>query len=798
MFEDAPLVLDLKDVDAGSTSRVGGKNAALGELVRELARAGVRVPPGFALTTAAWRAHLAGARLEERIARRLAGVDVQDVAALSAAGAEVRSWIAGAALPHAVADAARAAYDELARRSGKAEPAVAVRSSATAEDLPTASFAGQHESFLNVCGWPALERAIRDCMASLYTDRAIVYRAERGIAHRTVALSVGVQEMVRSDLACAGVIFTLDTESGFRDVVLVTGAYGLGEAIVQGRVTPDEFWVHKPTLAAGARPLLRRELGTKELRIVYGGAAAGALRDEPVPEELRARFVLDEEEVLQLARWAVTIEAHFSARAGAPTPMDVEWAKDGLTGELFVVQARPETVHARRGSARLELFELTGKGQVLVRGKSVGSRIGCGPVRVVRSAAELGRFQTGDVLVAATTDPDWEPVLRRAAAVVTDQGGRTCHAAIVSREANLPCIVGTGNATAVLAEGREVTVSCAEGAEGRVYAGRVAFRRDEVDPTALPPTRVPLMVNLADPDQAFRFSTLPCAGVGLLRLEFLITSWIGIHPMACAHPERVDTATRGEIARRAAVAGTPAEFFVERLASGMAVIAAAFHPRPVFARFSDFKSSEYARLAGGEGFEPAEGNPMIGFRGASRYYDEHYRDGFALECRAVRRVRETMGLANLRVMVPFCRTLGEGAAVLAEMERHGLVRGRDGLEVWVMCEIPNNVVLAAEFAELFDGFSIGSNDLTQLALGVDRDSPLLAHVFDERDPGVKRLIESVVRTAHECGRPVGICGQAPSDHPEYAEWLAALGIDSISLTPDALPAVARRLARSPA
>jgi len=774
---------------------VGGKNAALGELLRELGAAGVRVPPGFALTTTAWHAHLAQADLAARIRQRLAGLDVTDVAALAGVAAEVRGWIAGAELPPEVARAARAAYEDLGRRTGRAEPDVAVRSSATAEDLPEASFAGQQETYLNVRGWPALERAIRDCMASLYTDRAIVYRAERGIAHAAVALSVGVQLMVRSDLASAGVIFTLDTESGFRDVVLVTGAWGLGESVVQGRVNPDEFWVHKPTLRTGHRALIRRELGTKELRLVYGTGAARSVREERVPDEERGRFVLSESEVLELARWALAIERHFSERAGHDTPMDIEWAKDGRTGELFVVQARPETVHAARSGARLELFRLKGKGKVLARGKSVGSRIGTGPVRIVRAKAELEHFRAGEVLVSPTTDPDWEPVLRRAAAVVTDQGGRTCHAAIVSREANLPCVVGAGDATRTLTDGQEVTVSCAEGSEGRVYAGRVPFEREEVELATLPHSRVPLLLNLADPDQAFRLAQLPSAGVGLLRLEFLVTSWIGVHPMACAHPERVqDAGARDELQRRAARAASPAEFFVERLASGVGVIAAAFHPRPVIVRFSDFKTNEYARLVGGAGFEPSEPNPMIGFRGASRYYDERYRDGFALECRAVRRVREEMGLANLRVMIPFCRTLGEARAVLAEMAKHGLVRGRDGLEVWVMCEIPNNVVLAAEFSELFDGFSIGSNDLTQLALGVDRDSPLLAHVFDERDPGVKRLIESVVQTAHAHGRPVGICGQAPSDHPDYAEWLAALGIDSISLTPDSLPSVARRLA----
>jgi pyruvate, water dikinase len=789
------LVLDLSAIGLEMLPQVGGKNASLGEMLRELGSAGVRVPDGFALTSEAFRTHLGEAHLVERIALRLSSIDVHDLAALSAAGSEIRAWIQAAPLPAEVARQARAAYEELSKRHGVAAIDVAVRSSATAEDLPAASFAGQQETFLDVCGWDDLDRAIRGCMASLYTDRAIVYRAEHRIEHGAVALSVGVQRMVRSDLASAGVCFTLDTETGFRDVVLITGSWGLGETVVQGRVNPDEYWVHKPTLLRGFKPVLRREMGSKAIKLVYGDPKSRALREVRASPEERHSFVLDEEEVLLLARWSIAIEEHYSKKYGHPTPMDIEWAKDGRTGEIFIVQARPETVHSQVAAPRIELFKLKGKGQVLVRGKSVGSRIGTGNVHIIHSRAELSSFRTGEVLVTQMTDPDWEPILRRASAVVTDQGGRTCHAAILSRELNLPCVVGTGTASTSLTDGVEVTVSCAEGDEGRVYAGRVPFERMEIDPAELPTPRVPLMVNLADPDHAFRISRLPCAGVGLLRIEFLVSNWIGVHPMALVHPERVaDAAVRAEIERRASRSASLEEFFVERMASGLAIIGAAFHPRPVIVRFSDFKTNEYARLLGGEAFEPKEANPMIGFRGASRYYDDRYREGFALECRAVKRVRERMGLENVKVMIPFCRTLSEGRAVLAEMEKNGLRRGENGLEVWVMCEIPNNVILAEEFSQLFDGFSIGSNDLTQLALGIDRDSQILSHLFDERDPGVMRLIASVVERAHRKGRRVGICGQAPSDHPEFAEWLASIGIDSISLTPDSLAAVARRLA----
>jgi pyruvate,water dikinase len=670
-----------------------------------------------------------------------------------------------------------------------------VRSSATAEDLPGASFAGQQETFLYVNGRAALRQAVVSCMASLFTDRAIVYRAERGFAHRDVALSVGVQRMVRS--ACAGVIFTLDTETGFRDVVLVTGAWGLGETVVQGSVNPDEFWVHKPTLRQGFRPILRRVCGEKSIRMVRAaGSGARATRTEAVPERDRQRLVLSDDDVLQLARWALAIEDHYSKQHGRPLPMDIEWAKAEGSGELAILQARPETVYAERSAPGIEIYRLHGKAPVLLRGKSVGAKIAAGPVRVLRSASERSSFRAGEVLVSPETGPDWEPILHDAAAGVTDRGGRTSHAAIVSRELGIPCVVGTELATVRLRDGDEVTVSCAEGDEGRVYAGALAFEREVIDPAKLPVPRVALMLNVGSPARAFQLGQLPSAGVGLARMELIVLNAIGIHPMALVHPERVTDATaRREIERRTAGFASGPDFFVSQLATGVSQIAAAFHPRPVILRFSDFKTNEYRALLGGAAFEPEEANPMLGFRGASRYYSDRYREGFALECAAVRRVRDEMGLRNLSVMIPFCRTLEEGRKVMRELATNGLVRGDNDLEVYVMCEIPSNALLADSFAELFDGFSIGSNDLTQLTLGVDRDSSLLADLFDERDPAVKKLIEAVVQAAHRKGRKVGICGQAPSDHPDFAEFLAALGIDSISLNPDAFASVARRLSR---
>ncbi len=788
-------VLPFAEITADMLPEVGGKNASLGEMVRELSGRGVRVPNGFALTAEAYRAHLQAAGLEDGIRRDLAQLDPRNVVQLAETAKGIRTRVLEAPLPAAVAADLRAAYEALSEQEGVSDIEVAVRSSATAEDLPAASFAGQQETFLRIQGFAALDSAVRRCMASLFTDRAIVYRFENRIPHAGVAVSVGVQRMVRSDLGASGVVFTLDTETGFRDVVLVTGAFGLGETIVQGRVDPDEFLVHKTTLRAGHRPILKRELGTKALKAVYAEGGGTGIREVPTAAEEARRFVLTDDEVLELARAALVIEDHYSRRNGHPTPMDIEWARDGQTGGLFVVQARPETVHSQKRSAVIETFKLKGKGRVLLTGKSVGQKIGSGPVRVVRSPRDLAAFSPGDVLVAEFTDPDWEPILARAAAVVTDRGGRTCHAAIISRELGLPCVVGTERGTATLANGQLVTVDCAGGETARVLEGSVPFEREEIDPATLPVPRVPLMLNVASPDAAFHLAGLPSAGVGLMRVEFLVSNWIGIHPMALVHPERIaDAGERREIEHRTARSSTPSEFFVDRMASGIALIAAAFHPRPVIVRFSDFKTNEYKKLLGGTAFEPDEENPMIGFRGASRYYDERYREGFALECRAIRRVREEMGLTNVKLMIPFCRTLKEGRAVLDEMAKHGLVRGQRDLEVWVMCEIPNNVVLAAEFSALFDGFSIGSNDLTQLTLGVDRDSDLLAHIFDERDPGVMRSIARVVEVAHASGRKVGICGQAPSDYPEFAQWLADIGIDSISLNPDSLAATARRLA----
>jgi pyruvate,water dikinase len=790
MPADQKFAIPFRELRLSDIPRVGGKNASLGELIRYLVPMGVRVPDGFAVTAQAFVRHLEEAGLATQIYPSLLRLDVTDTEALAREGQRIRALILAAPLPEAVVSDVRRAYAQLSAAYEESGTDVAVRSSATAEDLPTASFAGQQETYLNIRGESQLLDAVRRCMASLFTDRAIVYRSERGFAHESVALSVGVQKMVRSDLASAGVIFTLDTETGFRDVVLITGAYGLGETVVQGRVNPDEFWVHKPTLADGHRPIVRRERGEKALKLVYARGGTNTVVEERVPVNQRLELVLSENEVLELARWAVRIERHYSDLAGHPVPMDLEWAKDGRTGQLFIVQARPETVQSRDSSAKLELFRIRGKGQILAHGKSVGSRVAVGSARVIHSPLDLAAFREGEILVAPMTDPDWEPIMKRARAIVTDHGGRTCHAAIVSRELGLPCVVGTGNASSTIATGTEITVSCAEGDEGKVYAGRVQFDREEIDVASLPQPRIPVMLNVGNPELAFLVGQLPSAGVGLARIEFIISSSIGVHPLALLYPDRVsDPGARSEIQKRVQGFASPREFFVDRLASGVAQIAAGFYPRPVIVRFSDFKTNEYAGLLGGADFEPNESNPMIGWRGASRYYDPRYREGFALECEALRRVRDVMGLANVKLMIPFCRTLKEAELVLTELANNGLSRGERGLEVYVMCEIPNNVILAEQFSELFDGFSIGSNDLTQLTLGVDRDSELLAHVFDEQDPGVKEMIRLVIERAHRKGRKVGLCGQAPSDHPEFARFLADAGIDSISVTSDALAKV---------
>ena len=792
------LVLPFRSVDLTKISLVGGKNANLGELIANLAPLGIRVPDGFALTEEAFCRHLREARLDDEIYSALDRVGPNNVAELQRIAKSIRERICAAPLPNELAAELSASYAALSRQYGEATTDVAVRSSATAEDLPGASFAGQHESYLNIRGQESLSQAVRACMASLFTERAIVYRMERGFRHRAVALSVGVQKMVRSDLASAGVIFTLDTETGFRDVVEISGSWGLGESVVKGRVNPDEYTVHKPTLALGFRSIVEREPGDKQIKLIYADAG-DATSEMRVADGDRHRLVLSDDEVLQLARWAVAIEQHYSHRsanagAAATVPMDIEWAKDGKSGELFIVQARPETVFAQRTSTALDVFHLRGKGTIRVRGKSVGAKICTGLVRVIHSAQDLASFCDGEILVAPMTDPDWEPVLARAAAIVTDQGGRTCHAAIISRELGIPCVVGSGNATERLKTGDRVTVSCAEGDEGYVYDGAVAFDREVIDAATIGKPSVPVMLNVGNPDNAFLLGQLPSAGVGLVRIEFIVSARIGIHPMALLHPERVtNPVDAAELRTRTAGMARPSDLFVERLATGVGKIAAAFWPRPIIVRFSDFKSNEYANLLGGSAFEPIEANPMIGFRGASRYYSPRYREGFALECTAIKRIREEIGLTNVKVMIPFCRTLGEADKVLAEMAHNGLTRGDAGLEVYVMCEIPNNVVLAAEFCQRFDGFSIGSNDLTQLMLGVDRDSELLAEIFDEQDPGVKTMITQVVKTAHLHGKKVGLCGQAPSDRPEFATFLASIGIDSISVTPDALANVVAHL-----
>jgi pyruvate,water dikinase len=671
---------------------------------------------------------------------------------------------------------------------------VAVRSSATAEDLPDASFAGQQETYLNVQGAAAVLHTVKRCFASLFTDRAISYRADKGFDHVGVALSVGVQRMVRSDLASSGVMFTLDTESGFRDIVLVNAAYGLGENVVQGAINPDEYCVFKPTLAQGFRPILQKKLGSKEFKLVYDVGGGRMVKNVPVSAGDRARFVLSDDEILQLAQWACTIERHYSLKRGRPTPMDIEWAKDGITREMFIVQARPETVQSRRDATSVNVYELKGRGNLLISGHAVGNAVAQGPVRVVTSTQFLEQVKDGDVLVTDKTDPDWEPVMKRAAAIVTNRGGRTCHAAIVSRELGVPAIVGTERGTELLCDGQIVTVSCAEGEVGYVYEGRVPFDVRTLDLRSASRPRTKVMMNVGNPDEALSLAQIPNDGVGLAREEFIISSYVKVHPMALIDYEKLtEPDLCAEIGAITAGYTDKPQFFVDKLAQGAAMIAAAFYPKDVILRLSDFKTNEYANLVGGSAYEPQEDNPMIGFRGASRYYDDRYRRAFALECRAVRKVRDEMGLKNLKVMIPFCRTVEEGRLVQAEMAKNGLKRGEDGLEVYVMCEIPSNVILAEEFAEIFDGFSIGSNDLTQLILGVDRDSEIVAHVFDERNPAVKRMIADVIRVARAKGRKIGICGQAPSDYPDFAQFLVEQGIDSISLTPDTVIAGTQRI-----
>lgn len=785
MNTESVYALDFDQIGLKDVATVGGKNASLGQLFNGLKPMGVGVLDGFATTAEAYRRLLAEGGLKDKLYAILAGFDPEDLDELARRGHAARQAVLETRLPDELRVAILAAYDRLCARLGR-EPEMAVRSSATAEDLPEASFAGQQETFLNVRGREGLLAAVHSCLASLFTDRAISYRARLGYDHLQVALSVGVQPMVRSDKASAGVIFTLDPDSGFRDVVVITGSYGLGEFVVQGVVTPDEWTVFKPTLAQGFSPIIGRRLGRKEIRLVYGGGTR-TTRSEPTPLGDRSRFSLSDEEVLKLARWACLIEEHYSRLAGRTQPMDIEWAKDGITGELFVLQARPETVHSSRPrTAVAEAYHLTGKhGAPLVTGQAVGEKIGAGKVRVVRDVSGLTTVEQGDVLVAEKTDPDWEPVMKRVAAIVTDKGGRTAHAAIVSRELGLPCIVGTGNATHTLLNADEVTVSCAQGSEGHVYAGRVSFEVERIDAASVPETSTRVMINVGDPAQAFSLALIPNSGVGLARIEFIITNHIGIHPMALARfPSLKDVYAVTEIRSRIGEED-PREFFISRLSEGVGRIAAAFYPKPVIVRTSDFKTNEYARLTGGREFEPEEENPMLGFRGASRYYDPRYAEGFALECEALARVRSQMGLKNVKLMIPFCRTIQEARQVLAALAANGLRQGEDGLDVYAMCELPANIELAEQFLQLFDGYSIGSNDLTQLALGIDRDSGTVAHLFDERNEAVQKMIAHAIEAARRAGKPIGICGQAPSDYPEFAAWLVEQGINSISLNPDA-------------
>lgn len=779
-------ILWFEDIGLQDISRVGGKNASLGEMYRELTPHGVKIPNGFAITAEAYRYVLREAGLDSKIQQILGDLDTGDMSNLRQRGRQIRQAIIGATLPPALERAIEEAYDRLSDQSTEGAD-VAVRSSATAEDLPDASFAGQQETYLNVQGHQALLETCKRCFASLFTDRAISYRVDKGFDHLQIALSIGVQKMVRSDLASAGVLFTIDTETGFPDVVLINASYGLGENVVQGAVNPDEYYVFKPTLKTGFQPILHKIAGSKEFKLIYDIGGSKMVKNVPVSTEDRNRFAMNDEEILTLARWSCLIEDHYSGKKGQACPMDIEWAKDGQTGELFIVQARPETVQSRKDPEVMETFHLTKRGQVLIQGRSVGEKIGQGPVRVITHVQNLQDFREGDVLVTDKTDPDWEPIMKKASAIVTNRGGRTCHAAIVSRELGLPAIVGAERATEALKDEQSVTVSCAEGDTGFVYEGRLPFHVERVSLKNLAHPRTKIMMNVGNPEEAFALSSIPNNGVGLARQEFIISTFIKIHPLALLEYERLkDAGVKAEIDRLTTAYPDKTQYFVDKLAQGVGMIGAAFYPKDVIVRMSDFKSNEYANLIGGRAYEPTEENPMLGFRGASRYYDPRYRDGFALECQAMKKVREEMGLTNVKLMIPFCRTVEEGKKVLDEMAKYGLKRGDKGLEVYVMCEIPSNVILAEEFAEIFDGFSIGSNDLTQLVLGVDRDSEIVAHVFDERNPAVKIFIAQVIKAAKAKGRKIGICGQAPSDYPEFAQFLVEQGIDSISLNPDAV------------
>ncbi len=786
-----PFILWFDEITYNDVPLVGGKNASLGEMYSKLTPKGIKVPYGFAVTAEAYRYFIKENGLDKKIKEILTGLNTKDVEDLQKRGKKIRNLILKAKMPEKLAEEISRAYGKMEEMYGK-DVDVAVRSSATAEDLPDASFAGQQETYLNISGITNVIKAVQKCFASLFTDRAISYREDKGFDHFSVYLSVAVQKMVRSDKACSGVMFTLDTESGFKDVVYITGTWGLGEALVQGKVNPDEYYVFKPTLKQGYRPILSKRLGSKDIKMVYGTSARCPIRTVKTGKEERRKYVLSDDEILTLARWAMAIEEHYGR------PMDIEWAKDGDgkkvgTGELYIVQARPETVHSVKEEKYYEIFKLKGEGKVICTGKAVGSKIGQGKARVILDVSEIGQFQEGEVLVAEMTDPDWEPIMKKASAIITDKGGRTCHAAIVSRELGIPCVVGTEIATKAIKTGQEVTVDCSQGEEGRVLEGLVEYEVERIDLTSLPKTKTKIMMNVGIPEQAFAQGQIPNDGVGLARIEFIIGSHIGIHPLALLNYKELKKKAKKDkkikkvveiIEDRTYGYENKGDFFIDKLAQGVATIAAAFYPKDVIVRLSDFKSNEYANLVGGFLYEPEEHNPMIGWRGASRYYDPRFEPAFALECKALKKVRDEMGLTNVKVMVPFCRTPEEGKKVIDVMAKYGLKQGENGLEIYVMCEIPSNVVLAEDFAEIFDGFSIGSNDLTQLTLGLDRDSELVSHLYDERNPAVKKLVREVIQIAKAKKRKIGICGQAPSDFPDFAEFLVECGIDSMSLTPD--------------
>ncbi len=784
MNKNKKFVLWFRNLTIKDVPLVGGKNASLGEMYRSLTKKGVNIPNGFAVTAYAYRYFIRKARIKSRIKQILSDLDTHNMKNLSERGREVRETILQAELPEELKDAIIKDYKKLCQEYGK-NTDVAVRSSATAEDLPDASFAGQQETYLNIKGEHALLEACKKCIASLFTNRAISYRVDKKFDHFKIALSVGIQKMVRSDLATSGVMFSIDTETGFRNAVLITGAYGLGENVVKGTVNPDQFYVFKPTLEKGFKPIISKKVGAKKIKMIYGKGAKATTRNIKVPEAHRKKFCVNDEEILELAKWAVIVEEHYSKKARKFKPMDLEWAKDGRTKKLFIVQARPETVQSQKDVNILEDYILKEKGQVIVTGLSVGTKIGAGKAHVIKSVRDIKNFKPNEVLITEKTDPDWEPIMKIASAIVANRGGRTAHAAIVSRELGIPAIVGTEHGTNLIKTGMDVTVSCAEGEVGKVYKGKLKFRVQKKDLKKLKKPKTKIMMNVGNPDQAFEFSFIPNDGVGLAREEFIISSYIKVHPLALLNFSKLkDKKVKENINQLTYAYKNKVDYFIEKLAQGVAMIAAAFYPKDVIVRMSDFKSNEYANLIGGSQFEPKEENPMLGWRGASRYYSGNYREAFGLECKAMKKVRDEMGLTNVKLMVPFCRTVEEGKLVIKEMKKHGLVQGKNGLEIYVMCEIPSNVILADDFAKIFDGFSIGSNDLTQLTLGLDRDSELVSGLYDERNPAVKDRIRDVIKKAKKNKRKIGICGQGPSDHKDFAQFLVECGIDSISLNPD--------------